>query len=360
MDSKCQILLVRPKSRNVVLLVVDSLSARHLGYHGYERNIAPFLSELAARSRTYLNAYVPSCHTRESMGAILTGSRPSNALGRFYRVRGDTVACDLRAQGYRTAAFTTGPFLTEAYNYDRGFDRFESASEHGESLIRSGLAHVAGRIKNSPFLSGYDLNDRLIGYVEQATEPYFVWGHYMDVHAPYNPHGNETVAEATARRGTQLRFRRAMYLPGIVSERDRRSLVDQYDNGIAELDAIIEDLFDRLREVGQLDRTVLLITADHGEAFGRNAVYGHRRFLTEELLHVPLVIVGADSPEDIRTTVSTVGLRDAIVGAVQGTDTFSLDGATCPIAASCIRRARRKTRHITSRLAGVSPPDGLR
>ncbi len=294
---------------NVLLVTVDSLRADRVGYNGYSRNTTPFLDSLADDGVFFRRAYSPSSHTREAVPSILTGTYPSSAVTRRYRIRQPTVARLLSAEGYETGAFLSAPFFTTGKGYDDGFDRFDSAY----SRYSAGMFAQYGWeiLTNSHYRDGFDVNGSLVSFVRDAEEPFFAWGHYMDVHAPYNRSDEQWFGEGMDGRETQMAFRKAKYLPSRVSPDERRALADEYDNGVRLFDEVMRDLFDRLNEAGALDDTIVFVTSDHGEALGENGEFAHRQALSPEVLRVPLWVYG-DGDENVRKPVSTVDILPTI------------------------------------------------
>jgi len=259
---------VTTQAWNVLLVTVDSLRADRVGYNGYARNTTPFLDSLADDGVFFRRAYSPSSHTREAVPSILTGTYPSRAVTRRYRIRQPTVARLLDAEGYETGAFLSAPFFTTGKGYDDGFGDFDSAY----SRYSAGMFAQYGWeiLTNSHYRDGFDVNRSLAEFVRDTDEPFFAWGHYMDVHAPYNRDGETWFGDGMSERETQMVFRKAKYLPSRVSSDERQALVDEYDNGVRRFDEVMRDLFGRLESEGVLEGTVVFVTSDHGESLGEN------------------------------------------------------------------------------------------
>lgn len=215
----------------------------------------------------------------------------------------------LDAEGYETGAFLSAPFFTTGKGYDDGFGAFDSAY----SRYSAGMFAQYGWeiLTNSHYRDGFDVNRSLAEFVRDTDEPFFAWGHYMDVHAPYNRDGETWFGDGMSERETQMVFRKAKYLPSRVSSDERRALVDEYDNGVRRFDEVMRDLFGRLESEGVLEGTVVFVTSDHGESLGENNEYAHRQALSPEVLRVPLWISG-DGDETVRKPVSTVDILPTI------------------------------------------------
>lgn len=300
---------------NFLLITVDSLRADRIGRNGYGRNTTPFLDELADEAAFFERAYSPSSHTREAIPSILTGTYPSRAVTRTYRMREPTVACLLKDNGYETGAFLSGPFFTTRRGYEEGFDAFDT--EYSRRFLPMVAQYWWKLLTNSHFRDGYDLNDALVSFAEEADEPFFAWGHYMDVHAPYDRAERTWFGENVSGRKAQATFRKAKHLSPLVDEDDRRTLIDLYDNSVRYFDGVMRDLFERLDDAGILDETIVFVTSDHGESFGEGGNYEHGEALSPELLRVPLWLHDPDGgDETVEKPVSTVDILPTIAEKV--------------------------------------------
>jgi len=247
---------------NVVLILVDTLRADHLPFHGYERPTAPFLSRLAAEGVVFDRAWSTSGWTAPATASLLTSLypqqhgvvRPPDPAGR--RVNrippgAQTMAEALHVAGYRTFAVSDNVLVSPRMGFDQGFDVFEASVgatvERVNKWIRDHRAEMA------------------------AAAPYFLYVHYMEPHEPYLPHEP---------------WFRAFSADGLAASARPRHFVAAYDSEIRALDESLSRLY---RTMGWDDGTVLIVTSDHGEEFGDHGGGGHGHSLFSELLHVPLV-----------------------------------------------------------------------
>lgn len=304
---------------NIVLVTVDSLRADHCGFHGYDGETTPTLDEIAETGAVFENAVAPGPATPESMPAIFTGydpvDRPTQLTdtttleGRRKRIRAhmlahDTLAEKLDRRGYETAAFTPNPFTSRQFGFDQGFDYFQdfmddsNRSELYQRVFRGFLdgstpASLARVLLNfwqreevfKPWASYYE---EIRQWVEQASEPYFLWVFLMDAHNPYMSDA-ETRSQAVHEefRANIEFWRQSHETPFSESTHDR--LVTAYDDAIRYSDQFV----DQLRR--DLDEPIIAVTGDHGEAFGEHGTYGHEPYLYPENVHVPLVVDGVDA-----------------------------------------------------------------
>lgn len=138
----------------------------------------------------------------------------------------------------------------------------------------------------------------------------------MDTHGPYEPPGEYATLyadEGLSGRDAQSLYQRAIEEPESITEEERQLLVDLYDGEIRYNDMRIGEFFDSLRERGLLENSLLIVTADHGDAFGEHGYYEHPRYLHDEVTHVPLLVHGPGlSPQSFSGTVSTLDVTDII------------------------------------------------
>jgi len=277
---------VKRSGINIILVVIDALRADHLGCYGYPLETTPNLDALAQAGVRFEECYTPVSWTKPSVASLMTSLYP----GQHGAVRGGdilpeevvTLAELFREAGWNTAGFVTNPHLKSIFNYNQSFDFFN------DSLTRDKIFEIA--IREVPFypiirtLSGktFDLTDRdradllnrkVFSWLELNQEgDFFVYLHYMDPHAPYDPPGKY--------KGI---FRA---VPGDEASR----AVSLYDGEIRFVDNAIGELIDRLRILGIYERTAIIVTSDHGEAFGEHGDFGHGHTIYQDQLHVPLII----------------------------------------------------------------------
>jgi len=301
------------ENKNIILLTVDALRADHVSYHGYDRRTTPFIDSLVSESFTFRTAIAPSSHTREAVPALLSGQNPTIFANDGYRMTTPNIGGVLSRHGHRTAAFHSNPYLSRAYGYGDGFDKFDDDLLLGQNRLLA-LAQTALNkllMQRGDFYARADrINNRALSWLDQAPEPFFLWNHYMDVHGPYNPPQGYDIFldEEISGSTSQDLYQRSIDDPGSISEEDHRRLVDAYDGEIQYLDEQIRVLFEKLKRRNLLDDTLVILTADHGDAFGEQGYYGHPRDLHEGLLHVPLLI--HDPQRDKKVVKDIVTTRD--------------------------------------------------
>lgn len=280
---------------DVLLVIIDTLRADHLGVYGYDRPTSPHLDAFAAQGLRYTAVGSPASWTLPAFGSFATGRYPADhgagaSDGQQSTQAGlnpdlPTLAERMRQAGYRTGAIVTNPYLKRAFGVHRGFDTYSDAL---------GLAHIPMflqplRMLKIPVMGGryfYRPADIMVDeamdwWSATAGGPRFLMLHLMDPHDPYNPPHRDIAAVGATH-----------------SDPDE----DAYDAEIHFTDRALGRLLDA---VGP--NTVVIVTSDHGETFGEHPdpypqdhwpFTRHGHTLYEELLHVPLMIVGPGIPAD--------------------------------------------------------------
>jgi arylsulfatase A-like enzyme len=262
-----------PHRGPIVLITIDALRADVVGALGGPPKVMPALSGLAREADYAGRAVSPSSWTVPSMAAIFTGLQPwrvqswSNERAALDE-RFTTLPEALKKAGYRTAAFRSNHWLAAEFGYAQGFDTFK--------YLREGK--------------------RAEGYLAQLKgEPDFVWIHILPPHAPY------VLREPLLDRLDEIppdmpRQVRPLDLepysdPAVPLPADReRILRAMYKMNAAYADVVLGHLLDALKRSGQWDKTLLVVTADHGEEFKENGQIAHGGNLGHVLVEVPLVI----------------------------------------------------------------------
>ncbi len=271
---------------NLLLIVVDTLRSDHLPSYGYPRNTAPFLTRLAGEG-IQLQGYAVSSWTRPSMATLFTGLYPQRhqAIGRKDRLPGGVpfLAQILESYGFSTAALVTNGNVSEELGFRRGYGAYEELLP-------------AEKLRARPVV------DAALGMTRGLEPPFYFYVHFMDPHDPYAPRSPWGAARARAQPYLQPQdvFRDQLPLDGEVLSR----LVNQYDGEILEMDREIERLITALRQRGALDRTLVVVTGDHGEEFGEHGDLAHGKTVHEEVVQVPLLLWSPGGLEPYRSDAS--------------------------------------------------------
>jgi len=255
-----------PKDFNVILITIDTTRADHLGAYGYPRPTSPNLDKLAADGTVFENSWAHAPSTRYSMPAILTGRLP---LDVYYDTsiegwpgllpKATTIAETLDTVGFTSGAFTNYWYFDQARRMDQGFAEYDNSNKSlHQGVENAGFEQTKGS-------SSKQQTDKAIKYVDgHAAQRFFLWVHYYDPHYAYEPHPE---------------------LPSFGADR-----IALYDGEIRFTDFHIGRLLDDLRAKGLYDKTVIVVTGDHGEGFGEHDILLHGFDLYAAQTRVPLII----------------------------------------------------------------------
>jgi len=268
---------------NVLMISIDSLRADHLGTYGYERDTSPNLDRLAAGGVRFDSTVAPTSWTLPSHMSLLTGLDPLDhgvtsdfrpALSRSIA----TLAETFRAAGYETAGVSISGYVKSEWGFARGFDHYQDRLANTRNSSPRIIAEV------HRWLEDWDGRGR--------RRPLFLFVHLWDVHYDFEPPA-EFVEMFDPEYQGEADATNFVNNPAIHREMDPRDLehiVALYDGEIRYTDKYIGDLLDRLQAMGELDNTIVSVTADHGEEFFDHGQKGHRETLYEEVLRVPWIL----------------------------------------------------------------------
>jgi Sulfatase len=260
---------------NLVLVVVDTLRQDHLAAYGYARETAPVLSRLAGESAV-LDGLSVTSWTKPAVASLLTGLHPLRhrvIAGQALPADAITLAERLRARGYRTLGVSANRQVSSPFGFGQGFDE---------------LVTVSGT-----FPPAEEVNRAVLGRLDTLTPPFFLYVHYVDPHAPYDPltswDGSPLAPTLLARRplGDDVLEPRRF---GPRSEGLVRDAVDLYDGEIRRADRAIGELLQALSARRLLSSAVTVVVADHGEEFEEHSRMGHGLGLHGEVVGVPFFV----------------------------------------------------------------------
>jgi arylsulfatase A-like enzyme len=334
---------------NVLLIVLDTVRADRLSLYGYHRPTSPTLERLAQRGIRFDQARATAPWTLPSHASMFTGRWPheldvdwNTALGTKF----PTLAEYLGSRGYATAAFVANvQYCSSEFGLDRGFTHYEDyviepmtpfRMCYMGNLILKTVTHLGSTLSESlgasPFLPHKDsrfwrflatdlkidagsINREFLDWLSQRREParpFFAFLNYLDAHTMYllppgTPYhfGRPPKTEADIQVFIDWFNLDKLMLPPYYINLVR----DCYDSCLGYLDEQLGELFDELKRRGVLDRTLVIVTSDHGEGLGEHNLFFHGESLYRTEIRVPLLIV---LPEHNRPEIvsETVSLRD--------------------------------------------------
>ena len=270
---------------NLVIILVDTLRADHVGYHGGRPGVSPVIDELAGRSWTFMNHHSTSSRTGPSVASIITGLFPRShgvinpltafdAKGVLHPDR-TTLAEILAGAGYDCRGYVANLNVSRRFGFAQGFAEYE--------YVRSAGAADINRLALAALDSA------------RADRPFFLYLHYMEPHSPYAapPEYRDLYVDPSYRGRADGRHRQLNDIVAgdlVIDEADAAHLRALYDQEITYVDREIGRVLARLRERGLADDTVVVVMADHGEEFLDHGSVLHGYTLYGEQLHVPLLI----------------------------------------------------------------------
>jgi len=277
---------------NVVVLLVDTLRADHLGAYGYPRPTSPHLDALAETSFLFEDARAQAPCTYPSANSILTGRFPTHFRGQPQGRIGipadiPALAEMLQGAGYATAAVSASPVVRATPGganphggFGRGFGRFDETC----------LWRDAGCVES-----------QALEMLDQVPEPFFLYLHFMDPHGPYRPPpdwprefpSDDVPVPEWARTGDPNPLAKALYQKGDRSGATPEAVArlrDLYDEEIRYFDHRLNELLSELRSRGVLERSIVVLLADHGEEFYEHGDLKHCHTLYDTEIRTPLLM----------------------------------------------------------------------
>jgi arylsulfatase A-like enzyme len=275
---------------NILFLLIDALRADRLGCYGNPRATSPVLDAYSLRGVRFATVISQSSHTKLSVASIFTGLIPPShgvrnagtlkeAADKDAEVKSDvlsegltTVAELLQGRGYRTLAVVTNPHLLGKMGFAQGF----------ESYVYKRHSTPARKINQEAL--------RLLS--EGGEGPFFLYTHYMDVHAPYDPPPEYAERFTRGLVKTDVVYVNGRYRHKLSADELAYSQA-MYEAQIRYWDDEFGSFMRELGDRGYLDNTLVIIASDHGDEFYEHRGFGHGYTCYEEVLRVPLIMVWA-------------------------------------------------------------------
>jgi len=282
---------------SVLLITIDTLRADHLSSYGYPKPTSPNLDAFFARGTRFATAFSSASTTLPSHVAMMTGLYPGFTTvgtqnGRFALSADTTTLAEIcRDAGMRTAAIISNSVLRRRVGLDQGFDTYDDEltdRELNRALLERTAEHTLPLV--------------LAKLKELHGSRFFFWAHFQDPHGPYVPPGEwaqrfpadaEHATDTLEVDANSSGYRAIPKYQMFHDERRVDQYIQRYDGEIGYLDTFLSKLFDQIVASGMLRDTLVVITADHGEAFGEDGFYfAHGHSLGTDQIHVPLAFVG--------------------------------------------------------------------
>lgn len=301
-----------PEAPNLLLITVDTLRADRMSCYGYRKPTTPNLDALASRGVLHERAFATSSWTWPSTASILTGLLPyehgvvsNQACNLDFAY--ETLAEVLQRRGYTTAAISCNPLIDRSRRFDQGFETFDDGP----------------RMRMTD-----EVLDDLLGTLDELADArFFLYLHLADPHTPHRPLpselerlGGEAPEDYPDRvvagsevdgldhyagllmRGAGRDAAGFAHPEDVIPADHLRWMNDRYDASVGTADHYIGELLARLEALRLDDRTVVVVTSDHGEELLDHGMLAHGHALWRELVQVPLLLAGPGLPEGVRTT----------------------------------------------------------
>lgn len=338
---------------NILWIVWDAVRADHMTLYGYKKPTTPHLEQWAADARVFTDCMAAASATTAPYASMLTGLLPAEhgvsydrkyLLGEF-----TSIAEVLSDSGYQTYLFTGHPGVTAEDGFGEGFDRVEhpwTEPYHDDAFDLVKQKVPTGDVSSEIALkihqygvgawafkaAGAFARPALVKWLKERDRerPYFamlVYGEAQRPHLPSMEYRVRSMGEELAEKSKSVERVRIKFWPhsfgaNIYSDEEIRVINGMYDATIMELDDLFANLMEHLKSVGDLDNTVVIVTADHGDLQGEYHIVGHDFVMYQRILRIPLILrlprlipAGAESRPvsqvDIAATVAELAGAEA-------------------------------------------------
>lgn len=274
------------KDKNIIIVVLDAARPDHFSTYGYFRPTTPHISRFSQNSVVFTQAFSEALTTRCSIGTLFTGFplAVTSVTGLFSKLPSElpTLAQLFRSKGYYSAGFTGMGNISSDFNFHRGFD------EYVELFKKEGF-----RRRSQEYLP------YLFPWLERNKDKkFFLYIHFKEPHAVYKPVPDfQGLFSSSYEKKVDLEVYKNLseYLTPSHVEYIRAC----YDETLASVDSVLGKLLEKIRNLGLLEKTAVILTADHGEFLGeKNKLFGHGQNFYEPGIRIPLLIHFPVEPEE--------------------------------------------------------------
>jgi len=287
-------LLSEARSANLVICVLDAARADHLGCYGYARDTTPNIDQLAGESVIFRNHFAPCSSTRASTASLFTGLYPDSHRIAERETLDEgifTLGRALKAAGFRTALFSSNINVSPETGLGSEFDKV-----FPKRGTRGGIGQGQGGAGGGQLWRGPESLTREFAkwLARERPSRFFAYLHILPPHSPYE--APDAFTELFAQQEPPPVQRRPFEFPEVAPayagfrSLSPRRWVNLYDANLRWADWGLGEVVRLLRERGLLDNTLLVVTSDHGEAFGEHGYINHALAVYDEFVHIPLLI----------------------------------------------------------------------
>jgi arylsulfatase A-like enzyme len=257
---------------DLILISIDCLRADHVGAYGYERNTTPTLDALAEDGVLYEDAVSVSSWTLPTHMSMLTGLLPTEHGLRKDQKKLPSVPYlpgILGRAGYETVGIVSSLLLTPTFGFDEGFDRYHALVDApAEALVDRAIQEMSRTVGRSRFL----------------------FLHLFDAHWPYDPSPEVLSSFGPRPRDISDLLKKVIARAPPAGPEDVEGLKTLYDAEVLEIDRELGRLVSALKAAGRYDSALIVVTADHGEAFYEHGFWQHSEVIYAEVTQIPLII----------------------------------------------------------------------
>jgi arylsulfatase A-like enzyme len=312
---------------NVIIVLLDAAGAKHFTTYGYQRETTPNIAKISQEGVQFDHAYCQAVYTLASTTSMMTGLDPhrhqlydrQNKLPESI----ETLAERFSKNGYTTATFVANGNVSPNFGNTQGFQ-------------------VVREVHNEKGYTGWgaDITNRFTEWLQtqKADNKFFVYLHYREPHGPFNP-PKEFKHQFTDPNYDRFKeasdeMRRKLSTGEVTPiQADYDFVTAAYDENLRYGDYEVGRLMQKLKDMKLYDRTIVIVTADHGEAFWEHGFQGHNSQLYEESVHIPLIIKFTSESDlhgkHIKTPVRTIDLYPSLVDLLEISDKgMDVDGTS--------------------------------
>jgi len=355
----------KPSPPNVILIIIDTARKDHFSCYGYQRETTPRIDEFAKEAVKFENAIATSSWTLPSIASILTGLWPHRHLAGYQIKDKETgqeglsylsesavsLAEVLLQQGYQTVGFFQNPFVDPAFRLNRGFELYDYFP--GDNLHIRRADQVIGLAsrwlerywrRKTPFFMVVHLFDPHLAYDPPSEYAWpYVYGYQGELQIPFAPDEKEL---------NKIRQGKITY-----SSKDKDFIIGLYNGELSFVDHWVGAFFDYLKEKKIYERSLIILTADHGEEFWEHNSFEHGHSLYQEVLSVPLLIrfpEGENAGLAVKEYVTLADIAPSILAYLGIETSFPANGRSFISMPGAV--IRPFPRAIISELNRIGPP----
>jgi choline-sulfatase len=274
----------RKTAKSAILLMIDTLRADHTHCYGAKNIKTPVLDRLAEEGAMFERFSAVEDWTKPSCATMLTGLYPNTHKAQTESaVLSKSVAMvseEMKSRGLTTGAFIANGYISEKFGFKRGWDYYENYIREKKPTEAEHVFHKAAE------------------WIDKVRDKrFFAYIHTIDPHVPYSPpedfiklYDSKPYDGPIKPRMSHVQLEEIKKGSLKVSERDKQRIEALYKGEISYHDKYLGSFMQRMADMGLLEDTLLIITADHGEEFWEHGSVGHGHSIFQELVHVPFVV----------------------------------------------------------------------